>query len=1098
MNPLFILLLIILVILLACLIGLYSSPLLINCNKFGGTIQYKKNGGCVETHCPCFAFITEIKNTHLGDTCLLCGHKQGTHIDVSASEGDNNTIGLIHNDNLILLFDNNNIKYKIELLTYVIFYKFIPFGSKFPEKVVSHIYQGIELIDVLISKLNFTFNDINGLLYFDEKNINQYIPLLQRGDIISPYSLYLESEYISYILNKVPCDILYHNWYSIISENVYFLKEKEKTSINRLFRLIKAEIKLYLHYKLKILIPNFWYKIQNKFFSDLYDYLISTINTISMFIYIFINNSENYDILEFFFNNTQYDLIKMHSIKRHYWRIYSSRLQQDIENFHPIMHQLKYFECADENYDVFKSKLIEEISKIHYFDNYDKNNTNGIISVFKLYYIIPTIIKRLDINFNDMNIGDIIMFLENNINLYVHNEEAISYIHEILDICNLTNLVLPGKISTISGKQELPQHITLSNLFKICIDNKDRILLNKILNMLQINHINWELVDFNNQINCNPIEATDNTYWFIRYVYYYILRENIPSISKNNNLWLFEYIYEKSPQSFNIDELKFAISKCNFSKSEISKINKNIDFYIGYCITKYSTYIDTKKEFSELQLSTNYNHLSEFQIGDIIEIKTKNNEESLLNFSVIAYANEILKSLNKYQTTEQNFAFIGDDNNFRDKFLNNLALIVVDIDNEKQTYKCILLYPQLFAAFKKHQQLKDQINSSASHAVFGGLTEEDIAQLRLENPNITEEELKELKKNDLSQKLKPKFETIIEYVESTKGVYNILKSLRDEYNKLEKFYTVIQFFDIPFDNAQIWKPMVIKGFADEFANLAPYEHLTKFYSHAHGNTIDSLFSKKSIKINLENNEYVVMSCNPFIPVTTSMGLIHEDIKFKFNNNNNFEEQLKLLYSSMNGAINTDRNTQSSRNNYCVFSKRCPNIHLQYYDHNENERFKDINDTLMNIYQFPMKFKSKTIRELIERASRAGHPINDTTQEIKNLTIEDNNLLSYLFGTLINDYSNTNIFSLFGFSTKKNITPESNTIQETYLANVNKLYEYLKASDELDTYSNNYGKVNSTLEDEIIKIREYKKNKCTQLGIPYDGFLLFVLSCRSYE
>lgn len=463
-----------------------------------------------------------------------------------------------------------------------------------------------------------------------------------------------------------------------------------------------------------------------------------------------------------------------------------------------------------------------------------------------------------------------------------------------------------------------------------------------------------------------------------------------------------------------------------------------------------------------------------FEVGDIVELIPN----SPYNRQLLLYAKKILDIL---QYSENKLQISSDYDNYRDKFLNNLALIIIDtIHNrigEIITYKCILLYPQLFNAVKTYQENKNRLKSKQGYK--GGL---DI--------------------NSIQQRIAPtlgsKFENIKNFNESSKGVINALEVLKREYIALEDVFIELKVFEIPITEVTNWHPMLIKSVITELYdedNISErntkYAHLQKFLINAHGMTDDN----NNISIPLRENEYVVMLCNPFIPSSHSREIdiiVIDTLLYKCTN---FSDQLELLSQIINKNNNqiVGRNMMGAINNFCVFSQKCPNLVLDFYEPINEE----IGDTQVdNIYyntsfkavEFPIRCKSKTIAELIDRSKNSRYPLE--TYDNSSADVNSANFLDYLYGCSITQMI---------LDKNKILLNEklSESIQIKYIQNEIQFQNYLKHSDELDSYyshfTTSYTPSNdiSTLLDEINSIRKYQKAK----ELP-NGFILFVFSCRT--
>jgi hypothetical protein len=278
--------------------------------------------------------------------------------------------------------------------------------------------------------------------------------------------------------------------------------------------------------------------------------------------------------------------------------------------------------------------------------------------------------------------------------------------------------------------------------------------------------------------------------------------------------------------------------------------------------------------------------------------------------------------------------FNRENDNNRDKFLNNMGLLIVGFTNSE--YICILLYPLLFRAYKAYQMSIDTIKSTSDS--------DHIHIFEKGDRNYT--------------KYGGSWEAIRKALKEKNRQKNKLEFLLDLYNtqmiqKLEDvcLLDIFPFFKIPLMRAQQWYPMIIKPFNNYLANYSiNYKYIKKFIIMGHGttihNTATTLSRKTPAVIDLYPNEIVIMSCNPK-EVTSSNKIYHMAMELISPDNNDlihFEHIKTLLNITENGNRMTFKNFaigdttyQGGRNNYCIYTKRCPNVKLSFYDYGSEFR-----------------------------------------------------------------------------------------------------------------------------------------------------------------
>jgi len=545
--------------------------------------------------------------------------------------------------------------------------------------------------------------------------------------------------------------------------------------------------------------------------------------------------------------------------------------------------------------------------------------------------------------------------------------------------------------------------------------------------------------------------------------------------------------------------------------------------------------------------------IAQFELYSIIEI-----DNSVEEYTQIKNYVKYLITQSKFGAILVNKLVFGDEtrDSNRDKFLNNLGLIVIGYD--ENNYICILLYPILFEKVKKYQQSRDLINSrqyrNTHSSIFGGLTEEDIEQLKIENPNITDEEIEQLRANDeeieqlrandeklmqkkliqknITENLQKKHSNIIAYNEDKKELDKIFQDFKEIIiqNKNNNITNVIKLFKIPYNMAKLWRPMAIKSFTGEYiqyyhsdesyplylydtpiGEVVPpsYKDMKKFMIVAHG--LNEPPEGLPPTIDLEPNEIVIMSCNPWEPITAG---VTSSLIMEFSSPINVDSiHYTNIAEFLGASLNDQRRQATSRNNYCFYMKRCPNLSLQFYNPRD---FYSRNRAEVSVYQSnipfftfesPMRYNANTIRELLQKLNSdiekadtirgiSGEIISEEIQDLPlNQDNEIPNMLKYLF-------DNINL--------TKSIEPMmDNPLLLKYMSRIQDLVKKMDAQEHIpydaperavSTYYTHidFQKQNTgSLLQEIESIREYNKSPHLDWSNnPHKYVIYFVKACRS--
>jgi hypothetical protein len=553
-----------------------------------------------------------------------------------------------------------------------------------------------------------------------------------------------------------------------------------------------------------------------------------------------------------------------------------------------------------------------------------------------------------------------------------------------------------------------------------------------------------------------------------------------------------------------------------------------------------------------------------YKLYDIIEINFNNmfefDKKMDIYNTIMEYADMLIQ---KDREGDEGYKYLifGDNDNNRDKLLNNLGLLIIGI--HENSYICILLYPILFTAFKEFQKRKeitkfgkinlyDDINIATKKpfrkGIFkGGGYGPCLININLPKKNTTircnclgfepsiEDDnicyhcnhlfihhapikISKLKRNQLLSKLKNNAFTYNEI--NDENIYNFGNRIIDILEDLQKRFTIkIKLFKIPIDSRfiQHWRPMSIKVINDAFFNT-DYNIAKKFIINSHGGVHSGMVKT----IDLEDNEIVVMSCAP--NEVTGQYSEERSIAAIFYDSNNHKEMLKYLFLIRPDMNNIPRSESEYtitnfpfRRNFCIYTKRCPNLSLKFYNDGGNDISKYIPRPII---EYPMQFSSKTIGDLLTRFPSMSAPFDASIEsyllfrndsiDTNNKTLHLPNILCYLNSEYSNEYLQSKYYKTFSKAksmSNAQIYQDSNIV--SYIDKVNALIENLdndlsseQSERELVTY---YDHINpqkqdrGTLLEEIKKIREYNSKLPSSAWIdnPNHIVIYFVSSCRRY-
>jgi len=926
MNPLFILLLIILVILLSCLIGLYSSPLIIKCNKFGGAIPNPNKSE--------FLRIYEETDLHGVD------------------------IGIDNFDDMLAIIDNFS-KEKYDFSMEHADLKTLEKMIEYSEANTSSKLNPAEL-DEFKSKLNT-------LLLYNFKN-----------------------SWLDILYTKL-CNIDIQS----INDNTFILM------CLIVYDLIRLSITLNI----------------NNDLSYLFNLLTSVENVDYKNILILLNYIDINDLL----SPEMKAFIHLDQIKKFI-------REKKIAKIQPILNIDQYIIAMAE----YKPKLIaaqiaqeEELRTIlskestktllmPYENAIQECNSDTILyiqslDITQIALLLLFIHEYFESSYIDSNVSNLVM--NSDTNIFMH--EIIDAIDKLIKNNNEEDMIFHANVNISIIYLYLIFH-NISNTYDDIIELKSKRLINNLAYI-----------------------------WHEKYDFLYNLMF-IFAIDTNDLINHFNSIFRDIIMNL-IDET-------------YSKIPNEIQFMYIYIMLLYrpriyseGTQVFTKYSIIELQGdSEQYMYIILQNIKEILLWSRKSTKRAIVDV-----------------------IFDGENDTNRDKFLNNLGLLIVGYDNINREYICILLYPFLFKAYKAYQMTIDAqsddenifAEGDPNYTKKGGgehcivcpctdfIPKEDDAELCTACGHT-------ILQHNKTERLKSTFKKMTSSIISQK---NIKEKIRQK-NKLEflillyikKFEELgdldaFKFFKIPFDIAKKWRPMLIKSFSQykEYystinpANSMRYKDMKKFYIDTHGSIND-----EHLTIELLSNEIVIMSChiletvnslrinsliNAFISPSNN-DLIHID---------NIEYIMNIKESSHRTnspqSIFHDETFYGNRNNYCIYTKKCPNLNLSFYDY--DSEFRD--NLPFFTYETPMRYTSPTIRdfltnlELTDRLSSTSPEILDLPLNV-DTNLHSPNMLKYLFNDMsylgnsnptesqVSEYKPRIRELVDKLSTQKNITREVQT------------------------------------------------------------------------
>ena len=690
---------------------------------------------------------------------------------------------------------------------------------------------------------------------------------------------------------------------------------------------------------------------------------------------------------------------------------------------------------------------------------------------YKYKYIIEQLLKRSDIDFNITNsIGKKALDLDL-LGLKIFNFNEISN-------TNISNYINTNIIPILENHTF--DHILEDHIFEY-INNKN---INLLKYSITKKYINFEDANYNTPLHLIIINGKFyRDYPKINDKLYSVLEnENFLKQNKDGDTPLHLAVSLKSKYYtkrileipdidlnliFNIKNLKNEtindlLGLAIFNFKEISNVSNYINTYI---VPKVELYKEEKyQNITEISTNSLIGYLRDKEmiehdiscqniyIGNIVqttnetlygEIKQYMNKrfQALYDKTGKTDKTELDVKSTQFRTEQSN------DYSGRDKYLNNLPLIIIDIfkkidDSNSSNYcLCILLEPDLFDIYKAviYKKLKTK-----------NFYEKDLKDRELTQFDFTpKEEIKNIWKSAAKTVQSSEYQQMERFhKEFYKNLITFLKS------KTKTIFSL----QIPCFELEKWEPMLIKNLSvlksmnSPESNIKLIEDLPTYILIAHGS------ESTKLPIKLKYNEYVIMNCNPH---TLSWASFMDMLKLFYTNPND-SSKIEIIEKYFNipsdGGVNLLETYERTKQNFCVFSKKCPNLNL-YFKHDCNEAYKDFinlktlgidcNQFYKNhVFEFPVKYS-----------------ITEESKLLKKITTKDN-------------------IDVLGNIYKENLT----TLDSIYLINFNdkvKLQEkpisyYYNASDQ---------EYESTLGKEIDRIR------ADQITKDKSGFCLFINSCR---
>ena len=497
---------------------------------------------------------------------------------------------------------------------------------------------------------------------------------------------------------------------------------------------------------------------------------------------------------------------------------------------------------------------------------------------------------------------------------------------------------------------------------------------------------------------------------------------------------------------------------------------------VGYEFDKIFNTADNietaREELKKLQLSELYKNFTEISTNDLSNFFKKSMPSCINSENNIFYIGNIVQptdneiyalikrqitdnfyNLYKKPISEINTGLINfrteqfNYDNGRDKYLNNLPLIIISIIDDN--CNCILLEPTLFdqyrnALYSKIEAITEYEKNKASIST-SGMSLKEIATHRITSVFKTAQEYKKMEKMH-------------------KNIYDIIINLIDSSDLIS----------IHCNNLQQWKPMLIKNFSylkNMYSLVDPsiklIETLPTFIIVGHGKECNLL------PIQLNDNEYVVMNCNPHTSSFVSNLNFLSTYYTKFGETNktekienNYMANYINYHKNINDYDDPKNNAANSKHNICVFLKKCPNLTIKLKNNCTKKTPHYINLQTLNIdcnvffktcaYEFPIEY-----------------------------VINPNS-------TIFNIDSNSNIFESESYKNQLNtlFQKKMSSKEQTYIKKFkNKIIDIDKISKKSFYYNASETNFQTSLSEIIRKIREYQQDK------GQSGFCIVVNTCR---
>jgi hypothetical protein len=689
--------------------------------------------------------------------------------------------------------------------------------------------------------------------------------------------------------------------------------------------------------------------------------------------------------------------------------------------------------------------------------------------------------------------------------------------------------------------------ITKLDITKLDIENIDisiffKIFITKFINAIDIPKLHFLILLLKNDIFIEKILKNEYCKFMAIDIFFKILC-NIITI-RSENFFTYTTMYEDTLEIINFiksylgDKLLILIDMLS------DNIPDKFEKYILYCTLLKQITIEYIAYNIPLYNKFNKNQI--FKLYTAIEIDFTNNkfieEKMEIYKKIMDYVNYLIKK-DKEDSPEHQYLLYDNDpsiDNNRDKLLNNLCLLIIGVT--ETNYICILLYPMIFTEFKKYQKEKEDTNfgninlykvdkktqTKFRKGVFEG---GGSGRCTIKNCSCIGFMAKSEIDPDICYYCNHPYDAHLDMgssaVSQSKKYSVMLENLK-EYNKINflkasKFgkdivdilhsnidnYPPIPFFQIPMDKnfTKHWRPMSIKALDDAFFDNI-YDTAKRFFIDAHG----AVPSGNDIKtIDLRDNEIVIMSCAPNEP--TAMEPRHLLLLFYDNKNHK-----KLLIRQLNRISSTNTINRSSaeaslsgvlyRNNFCIYTKKCPNLRLQFYNRSGNQFMKSIPRA---VFEYPIQFKFNTVGDLldilhIDKNMPIESPIyglslqNHTDQDI----ISVPSILQYFSNKIEDeniDYDNSYYFSqfleMFDIKDTDIYDPEHLKRMNTFITALDnsKTTAISTYYEHIDPIDQEHG----TLFREIIDMRRYYDSlpDSNWEDNPSRKVVYFVSSCREY-